>query len=64
MPSTSKAQAHLMSAVAHGWKPTGSAAGIPVGVAKEFHSADKRVGKYMHASKTPRERIAEELAAK
>jgi hypothetical protein len=30
-----------MSAVAHGWKPTGSAAGLTVKVAKEFHEADK-----------------------
>lgn len=29
-----------MSAIAHGWKPKGSVAKIPVKVAKEFHSAD------------------------
>jgi len=29
-----------MSAIAHGWKPKGSAANIPVKVAKEFHKAD------------------------
>jgi hypothetical protein len=29
-----------MSAIAHGWKPKGSAKGIPVKVAKEFHHAD------------------------
>ncbi len=36
-----------MSAIAHGWKPKGKAAGIPVKVAKEFHAADKgrRFGK-------------------
>jgi hypothetical protein len=30
-----------MSAIAHGWKPSGKAADIPVKVAKEFHKADK-----------------------
>jgi len=29
-----------MSAIAHGWHPTGKAADIPVSVAKEFHQAD------------------------
>ncbi len=46
MPSTSKAQAHLMAAVSHGWQPPGKH--IPVKVAKEFHSADKAKGKYEH----------------
>ena len=41
MPSHSVKQAKTMSAIAHGWKPKGSAAGIPVKVAKEFHAADK-----------------------
>lgn len=41
MPSHSPKQAKTMSAIAHGWKPTGEAADIPVGVAKEFHAADK-----------------------
>lgn len=41
MPSTSKQQAKTMRAVAHGWKPTGKAAGIPVKVAKDFTAADK-----------------------
>lgn len=41
MPSKSLEQAKLMSAVAHGWKPTGSAKGLPVSVAREFHAADK-----------------------
>jgi hypothetical protein len=40
MPSHSVEQAKTMSAIAHGWKPTGSAAHIPVSVAKEFHKAD------------------------
>lgn len=40
MPSKTPKQAKVMSAVAHGWKPKGSAAGIPVKVAKEFHAAD------------------------
>lgn len=41
MPSHSVEQAKTMSAIAHGWKPKGSAADIPVSVAKEFHQADK-----------------------
>lgn len=40
MPSETPKQAKVMSAIAHGWKPTGSAANIPVSVAKEFHEAD------------------------
>jgi hypothetical protein len=40
MPSTSKAQARLMQAVAHGWKKPGGG-GPPVSVAKEFVAADK-----------------------
>lgn len=46
MPSTSKAQAHLMAAVAHGWQPPGKH--IPVSVGKEFHAADKAKGKWEH----------------
>lgn len=41
MPSSTPQQAKVMSAIAHGWKPKGKAAGIPVKVAKEFHAADK-----------------------
>ena len=41
MPSHSEEQAKTMSAIAHGWKPKGKAADIPVKVAKEFHAADK-----------------------
>ncbi len=40
MPSHSVKQAKVMSAIAHGWKPKGKAAKIPVKVAKEFHEAD------------------------
>ena len=40
MPSHSPKQAKTMSAIAHGWKPKGKAAGIPVKVAKDFHKAD------------------------
>jgi hypothetical protein len=43
MPSKSVKQAKTMSAIAHGWRPKGKAAGIPVQVAREFHAAD--VGK-------------------
>ena len=46
MPSKSPAQAKLMRAVAHGFKPTGG--GPPVAVAKEFMHADER----KHAHKT------------
>jgi hypothetical protein len=48
MPSTSKAQERTMSAIAHGWKPKGSAKDIPVSVAKDFHAADKAKGKGGH----------------
>jgi hypothetical protein len=41
MASTSVKQAKTMSAIAHGWRPTGKAAHIPVSVAKEFHAADR-----------------------
>jgi hypothetical protein len=50
MPSTSKAQAHLMSAVAHGWEPPGKKP-IPKSVGKEFHAADKKQGKWEHPGK-------------
>jgi len=40
MPSKSPAQARLMAAVAHGWKPPGGG-GPPVSVAREFNQADK-----------------------
>lgn len=43
MPSKSPAQAHLMAAVAHGWKKPGGG-GPPVSVAKEFNQADKGTG--------------------
>lgn len=50
MPSTSKAQAHLMAAVAHGWEPPGKKR-IPKSVGQEFHNADKKVGKFEHPGK-------------
>lgn len=43
MPSKSAAQANLMAAVAHGWKPD-RIKGPPVSVAKEFNKADKGTG--------------------
>jgi hypothetical protein len=49
MPSTSERQAHLMAAVAHGWKKPGGG-GPSVAVAKDFHAADKKVGKWEHAT--------------
>ena len=36
-----------MAAVAHGWHPEGVKV-PPVSVAKEFHNADKREGKWEH----------------
>ncbi len=47
MPSVSKKQANFMSAIAHGWHPPQKNA-PSLAVAKEFHAADKKVGKYMH----------------
>jgi len=49
MPSKSRAQAHLMAAVAHGWEPPGKH--IPQSVGKEFHEADKAEGKWEHPAK-------------
>ena len=45
MPSKSKAQAKLMRAVAHGWKPS-NFKGPSKQVARDFAEADKRSGKY------------------
>lgn len=53
MPSSTKKQAHFMSAIAHGWKPTGEK-GPSAAVAKEFHTADKKVGKWEHPMKKSR----------
>ena len=47
MPSSTKRQAHFMSAIAHGWHPTGMK-GPSKAVAQEFHAADKKVGKWEH----------------
>lgn len=50
MPSVSAKQAKLMSAIDHGWQPPASMKHAPSkAVAHEFHEADKRVGKFMHA---------------
>lgn len=49
MPSKTKAQANLMSAIAHGWHPPQKHA-PSLAVAKEFHKADKRQGVYEHAT--------------
>jgi len=40
MPSKSPAQARLMAAVAHGWKPKGKKPPVPVAVAEEFNRED------------------------
>jgi hypothetical protein len=45
MPSKSPEQKKTMAAIAHGWKPKGSAKGIPVSVAKEFAKADEKRSK-------------------
>jgi hypothetical protein len=50
VPSSTKKQAHFMSAVAHGWHPSGEK-GPSQAVAEEFHQADKKVGKWEHGSK-------------
>lgn len=49
MPSVSAKQAKLMSAIKHGWHPPAGMHAPSMAVAKEFHSADKKAGKYMHA---------------
>jgi len=41
MPSSTPKQAKTMSAIAHGWRPTGKAANIPPAVARDFHEADR-----------------------
>jgi mannose/cellobiose epimerase-like protein (N-acyl-D-glucosamine 2-epimerase family) len=52
MPSSTKAQAHFMSAVAHGWQPKGRH--VDVSVAREFHQADKAQGKWEHPGRMER----------
>ena len=52
MPSKSPAQAKLMRAVAHGFKPTSG--GPPVAVAKEFMHADERAHKRAHKTREGR----------
>lgn len=42
-----------MSAISHGWRMPGGK-GPPASVAKEFHSADKKVGKWEHPTKKAR----------
>ena len=53
MASHSTLQAKTMSAIAHGWRPSGSASKIPVKVAKEFHAKDAghKYGQGMHGQK-------------
>ena len=55
MPSKSKAQAKLMSAVSHGWKMPGGK-GPSKAVAQEFHQADK-AAKSSKTPKTQRKRL-------
>lgn len=49
MPSKTKKQAHLMSAIAHGWNMPGGK-GPSRKVAEDFHSADKAQGRWEHAA--------------
>lgn len=49
MPSVSQKQANLMSAIKHGWDPPAGMHAPSMAVASEFHAADKKVGKFMHA---------------
>lgn len=51
MPSSSKKQAHYMSALDHGWSPPGKHPSRKV--AHDFHEADKREGKWEHATGGP-----------
>ena len=45
MPSKSAKQAHLMAAIAHGWKPPkDSGINVSQKVAKEFNKADQQKG--------------------
>lgn len=46
MPSTSPEQAKLMSIAAH---TPGGYGGVPQSVGKEFHSADKKQGKFKYS---------------
>ena len=55
MPSTSKKQADYMSALAHGWQPSGPHPSMKV--AKDFHEADKQVGKWEHPMQAPRRKM-------
>lgn len=48
MPSKSEAQAHFFAAVAHGWVPPGRKDVPSPELAKEWHAADKKVGKWEH----------------
>lgn len=65
MPSSTPKQARVMSAISHGWRPTGAAANIPVKVAEDFHRADAGK-KYGHTpgpdAGEKRRRIAAALA--
>lgn len=46
MPSSSEAQSKLMSIAAH---TPGGYGGVPQSVGKEFHSADKKQGKFKYS---------------
>jgi hypothetical protein len=50
MPSKTPKEAHLMAAVAHGWKKPGGG-GPSVAVAKEFNQADKGTRMLSNGSK-------------
>jgi len=58
MPSKSPAQAKLMRAVSHGWKPS-RMKGPSVKVAKEFVAADKKAKGYQRGGITARRLLGE-----
>lgn len=55
MPSVSKKQAKTMAAAAHN-SQFAKKVGIPVGVAKEFHAADKQKGGFFGASRKTKQK--------
>jgi hypothetical protein len=62
MPSHSPEQKKTMAAIAHGWRPTGPAASIPVSVAKEYFAADQAGAPQHGAPVSARDRVARSLA--
>ena len=64
MPSVSAKQAHLMQAVAHGWKPPSSSGiSVPLKVAQEFNAADAARNEHDPAKQGRRKGLAKALMA-